>query len=91
MGDAGLQAFYRRVTASTIWDWGSGNPAFTISQGPCGTGLTTLSDRSRFTDMLLPPFGFRFELGRLAQEHSPSSSRLSRVSYATLRGAQSLG
>ena len=55
MSGAGLQAFYRRAAITPSGNWGSGNQAFTISRGPCGTGLTTLSDRSRFTDMLLSP------------------------------------
>ena len=87
MGGAGVQAFYRRVPRTPAGDWGSGNPAFTVSRGPCGTGLTMLSDRSRFTDMLVFPLCFRFEVGRLTQKRSPSFSRLSRGSYATLRGA----
>ena len=55
MSGAGLQAFYRRVAITPSGNWGSGNQAFTVSRGPCGTDPTTLSGRSRFTDMLLSP------------------------------------
>ena len=58
MSGTGLQAFYRWVPLTPSGDWGSGNQAFAVSHGPCGTSPTTLSGCSRFTDMLLSPLAF---------------------------------
>ena len=43
-------------------NWDSSNQAFTVLRGFSGTDLTTLSDRSRFTDMLLSASAFALRL-----------------------------
>jgi hypothetical protein len=45
---------------STTGNWGSGNSAFAISHGPCGTTPSASSGVSRFSDMLFSPTAFAF-------------------------------
>ena len=46
------QTWYRGVGLCTAGDWGSGNPAFTLSCGSRGTASYTSSGVSRFDGML---------------------------------------
>ena len=52
------QAWYRGVGLYTAEDWGSGNPAFTLSCGSRGTTPYTSSDAPRFDGMLRSPLVF---------------------------------
>jgi hypothetical protein len=48
-----IEVWSSRGMNSTRGDWGSGNPAFTLARGSCGTTSYTPSETSRFDGMLL--------------------------------------
>jgi hypothetical protein len=52
------RTWYRGVGLCTAGDWGSGNPAFTLSCGSRGATSYTSSDAPRFDGMLRSPLAF---------------------------------
>ena len=86
MSGAGLQTFYRRVRSNTFWELGFNQSSLhriaLVSRNRPYNAFQTVAPL--LTCCCSPPLSFRVEVGRLTQEPSPSSSQLSRVSYATL-------
>lgn len=58
MKQGDLETFNCGDCASGGWD--SGNPAFAVSRGSCGTAPSASSSGSRFSDMLFSPPAFAF-------------------------------
>ena len=58
----------QRLPVSTAGDWDSGNAAFALSRGSCGTTPSASSSDPRFSDMLFSPPAFRHQVNRMTQE-----------------------
>ena len=72
---------------NTIWKLGNRQSSFHgIARALRNQSYNALGLQPLYRHAIVP-LCYRFNVGRLAQELSPSSSRLSRVSYAALRGA----
>ncbi len=61
----------RGMCACITGDWGSSNPAFTVSRGPRESQPYTPSGRSRFPTMLLSPLAFAARLGGRPRSQFP--------------------
>ena len=88
MGGAGLQAFYRRVTANTCRELGFRQSSFHHSARVLRSQPYNAFRLQPLYRHAVFPLGFRFEVGRLTQKFPPNFSRFSWVPYAALRGAQ---
>jgi hypothetical protein len=60
---------WRGMCVSIAGDWGSSNPALTISRGPCGALGLACSPEPPLHRHALVPIGFRHKVRRLTQKH----------------------
>ena len=60
---------WRGMCVSIAGDWGSSNPALTISRGPCGALGLACSPEPPLHRHALVPIGFRRKVRRLTQKH----------------------
>ena len=88
MNGVGLQAFYRRVTANTVWGLGFKQSSFHhIARVLRSQPYNAFRLQPLYRHAVVPS-GFRLGVSRLTQKFPPNFSRLGRESYAALRGAQ---
>jgi hypothetical protein len=74
----------RGMCACITGDWGSSNPAFTVSRGSRGSQSYAPSDRSRFPTMLLSPLAFAARSGGRPRSRTPPN-------FSPLRGGSMTG